>query len=532
MIVRDEQDLLPQCLASIQPWVDEICVVDTGSSDLTPHIALDFGASLVHMQWENNFAQARNRSLELASFSWILVIDADEQLAPTSGPVLRAAIDEPNALAFFLIRKDLRADGEPDELPLIRLFRNDPRIRFNLPVHEQIVDSLDALGCPFPRTIDASLLHSGYLPEVLARVDKFARNAAILRELVRDPSADSYIWLKFAQTLSRPIELRDRLNAFQTSLSLLDCVTPQAQSNLVYLPLIYDGLAETLERVTATGEAIAITERGLNQFPANAELLYRRADLAIRTGDLDRAALLLEASADAANCAVTYGRSSDIYARLPLLGRARIALARGDIPNACSILCETLSLYPRDIQARCLWCEQLIDSGFFDEAVLELSLFDDSSRNCSRVQLLTGDISWIQGHGPVARAHWGKCALASDIGHLSRCRIAMSSWASDRVDPASLLAIVQVRDIPSAACGLLLATAADLDASFDPAFSRTEIERYARRWFDSFVLRANSDSQEQLIANITKRKMSMPALCDCLFTDRSRTDLATHAGAF
>ncbi|MBV9271488.1 MAG: glycosyltransferase family 2 protein, partial [Candidatus Eremiobacteraeota bacterium] len=84
MIVKNEERFLGKCLASAQGIVDEMIVVDTGSSDATIEIAKRFGARVEQREWRNDFAWARNEALKLATKRWILVLDADEELLPES----------------------------------------------------------------------------------------------------------------------------------------------------------------------------------------------------------------------------------------------------------------------------------------------------------------------------------------------------------------------------------------------------------------------------------------------------------------
>ena len=79
MIVKDEESMLANCLKSVNGYVDEIIVVDTGSSDRTVEIAEEHGAKVFHHQWENDFSKHRNQAIGYASGDWILVLDADEE---------------------------------------------------------------------------------------------------------------------------------------------------------------------------------------------------------------------------------------------------------------------------------------------------------------------------------------------------------------------------------------------------------------------------------------------------------------------
>jgi glycosyltransferase involved in cell wall biosynthesis/Flp pilus assembly protein TadD len=82
MIIKDEEKYLARCLASVKPIVDEMIVVDTGSVDRSKDIATVMGAKVYDYEWCNDFAKARNYSLEKASGDWILILDGDEVISP------------------------------------------------------------------------------------------------------------------------------------------------------------------------------------------------------------------------------------------------------------------------------------------------------------------------------------------------------------------------------------------------------------------------------------------------------------------
>ena len=88
MIVKDEEKYLARCLQSAKTIVDEMIVVDTGSSDRTKELATIFGAKVFDFAWENDFSSARNYSLSKASGDWILVLDADEMISEKDQPFL------------------------------------------------------------------------------------------------------------------------------------------------------------------------------------------------------------------------------------------------------------------------------------------------------------------------------------------------------------------------------------------------------------------------------------------------------------
>ena len=82
MIVRDEEFSLENTLMTARPHVDEMIIVDTGSTDQTVSIAKKYADKVEHFRWIDDFSAARNYSLQFATKPWILVLDADEIIAP------------------------------------------------------------------------------------------------------------------------------------------------------------------------------------------------------------------------------------------------------------------------------------------------------------------------------------------------------------------------------------------------------------------------------------------------------------------
>lgn len=169
MIVRNEEQYLEDCLRSVQGAVDEIVIVDTGSTDGTMDIARRFGAKIREVPWQDDFAAARNASLEMATCDWILVLDADERLAEHSIEELRRMSFDPLPQAFVC---SVRGNESTAASPVLRFFRNTPSIRYKGRLHEQ----------PGPLDRDrvfnsaVTILHRGYAPDVVKARDKIQRN--------------------------------------------------------------------------------------------------------------------------------------------------------------------------------------------------------------------------------------------------------------------------------------------------------------------------------------------------------------------
>ncbi|MFP4101975.1 glycosyltransferase family 2 protein, partial [Coleofasciculus sp.] len=123
MIVKNEEASLPQVLESVQPIVDEMVILDTGSSDRTIDIAQEYGARVYHFQWCNDFSAARNQALQYVRGRWVLVLDADEVLTPEIIPEIQQAIKNDRYLVINLIRQEVGATQSPYSL-VSRLFRH------------------------------------------------------------------------------------------------------------------------------------------------------------------------------------------------------------------------------------------------------------------------------------------------------------------------------------------------------------------------------------------------------------------------
>ena len=185
LIVRDEARVMARCLTSLQGVVDEAVVVDTGSSDGTPEIAAGLGARVVHHPWTGDFAEARNVSLDTARGEWILYIDADEYLANGERAAVEARLRTAEEAAFrILLRPVVRSTPYYE----YRMWRNDPRIRFDGVIHETIVPAVHRVADEDGRAIgvwDLLLEHDGYEGD---QTHKHHRNLPLLRdELRHDP---------------------------------------------------------------------------------------------------------------------------------------------------------------------------------------------------------------------------------------------------------------------------------------------------------------------------------------------------------
>lgn len=200
IIVKNEETALPRCLASVQSVVDELIVLDTGSTDRTQEIAQSFGARTYSFAWCNDFSAARNESLKYAQGDWVLVLDADEVLVPEVVPALKQAMRSPTHLVVNLVRQEVGAAQSPYSL-VSRLFRRHPKIYFARPYHAMIDDSVTQLLQREPQwqvvnLPDVAILHAGYQTAAIAQHNKFARARATMEGFLATHPDDPYVCSK------------------------------------------------------------------------------------------------------------------------------------------------------------------------------------------------------------------------------------------------------------------------------------------------------------------------------------------------
>jgi tetratricopeptide (TPR) repeat protein len=203
MIVRNEERFLRDALASVAGCVDEICIADTGSTDGTVAIAESFGAKLTSITWRDDFAWARNAALDLATGAWVLVLDADERLAPGSRDALAALRHvRPDGQGRWIRCRNLNDAGREivaSTNAIVRIFPRDPAIRYRGRLHEFVAREGEE------RTIAAittpiEILHYGYLPDVMNERQKSERNLRVSRAALEAAPDDPALAYNFAMS--------------------------------------------------------------------------------------------------------------------------------------------------------------------------------------------------------------------------------------------------------------------------------------------------------------------------------------------
>ena len=284
MIVRDNEPTIVPCLASIRPWVDEIIVVDTGSTDRTPQICEEFGAKVFHFPWIDDFSAARNESIRHATGEWVFWMDSDDTIDPECGRQLRELAMSsiaPSVLGFVM---QVHCPGPDDELTVVdhvKLFRNRPEIRFEGRIHEQLIGSIRKLRGVIAWS-DIFVRHSGSDTSEQGRQRKIERDFRILMKDLKERPDHPFVLFNLGMTHSDAGNHEEAAQWLRRCLS----VSPWEQSHVRKAYALLVMCLTELGRLEEATNACAI---GRKYYPQDAELLFRQGILANETGQFPEA---------------------------------------------------------------------------------------------------------------------------------------------------------------------------------------------------------------------------------------------------
>ncbi len=283
MIVKNEEELLPDCLASIRDWVDEIIVVDTGSTDRTAEIARSFGAKVYHHPWEGDFSKARNQSLSYASGEWIFIIDADERMFAEDIPPLQKLLRDRRAQVISINVYNVYGDAEESVtfLPSTRFFRRSLGLRYEGIVHNVLAYPESQ---PVLRT-NIRLKHLGYGldPEKMRR--KLARSRELLEKQLAETPDNAFALFNYAQLLrGEQVEMPNQnaeliIASAQKAISLTD---PRKNTERHIHLMCLDQIAWTKFRLGEFESAEEYARRALSYKPNYLDPLLLLAHCAAR----------------------------------------------------------------------------------------------------------------------------------------------------------------------------------------------------------------------------------------------------------
>jgi glycosyltransferase involved in cell wall biosynthesis len=328
VIARNEEAMLSGCLESVAGAVDEIVVVDTGSTDRTIEVALAHGARVLEKPWTDDFSAARNAALEVATGDFVFFLDADERLEQAAMGVLRRLVrDEaenaaPTVYAPLILNVDAAgASLGADHMP--RLWRARPELRFTGRIHEQIGVGVTGLKLAYEDAL--TIIHLGYDPVLAKERGKHDRNIALLdRELAERPDDPALIFYRAKESYA----LGDDAAAAEGFQRVI-----REAPGLNYALSSYVFAVECLRSIGRSDEALHVAMDGVRHHAKYSELWYAAGMAALDLGKPVQAeALFREATVPSDGFALTAFNDPDIRAFRAELGRGQ-ALRVQNLPE-------------------------------------------------------------------------------------------------------------------------------------------------------------------------------------------------------
>ncbi|MBM7854298.1 glycosyltransferase involved in cell wall biosynthesis [Desulfohalotomaculum tongense] len=283
IIAKDEEKQIARCINSAKPFVDQIVVVDTGSTDKTVDIAKELGAEVYKITWQDDFSQARNISLEYATGDWILFLDCDEELDSATAPTLKKLVNDDNYDAYWLQFINIFNNRPSTSFLAFRLFRNNPLFRFECRIHEQILPSV--LRHISPARIglaDVTVYHYGYEKNTIESKNKIERNIRLLEKARQEYGNSGFIAFYLG------VE-QQRMGNYQKALEYYTESLDKSSLDANYVPAMLRAMAYCFISLGRYQEGLSLLNRYLPVYPDYTDLMYLKGLLYFELGKYHRA---------------------------------------------------------------------------------------------------------------------------------------------------------------------------------------------------------------------------------------------------
>ncbi len=265
LIARNEERCIARCLDSARAHVDQMLVLDTGSTDATREIAASGGARVISAAWPDDFSAARNLALSHTDAPWRLVLDADEWLHAGMRCLAEIRARAPGFVG--LARVDSAVEGECGEVQhapswIPRLL--PAGVRYEGRIHEQPVSTLPRERLPLV------IGHDGYLAS--QREAKAGRNERLLRIALGECPDDAYLHYQLGKDLEVRSRFDDALPHYLQALR--GCEAAAAWRHDLIVRLLF-----TLKKTRRFDSAVELASRELERWRDSPDFFFTLGDL-------------------------------------------------------------------------------------------------------------------------------------------------------------------------------------------------------------------------------------------------------------
>jgi tetratricopeptide (TPR) repeat protein len=450
MIVKDEEEMLPRCLAAARDAVDEIVVVDTGSTDRTVEIAESFGARVLHHQWNGSFADARNVSIDAATGDWLMYLDADEVLVEADAPRLRELTGRTWREAFFLVETNFTGelgDGTAVTHNALRMWRNRPEYRFEGRLHEQFAKALPGY---LPERIEATTVrveHFGYLGVVRDEKEKARRNIELLEQQAADGVDTAFQAFNLGSEYGAIGDPGRALEQFRKAWRMLE--GDPGRRTYPYVPSLASRYVKALRITGDLAGAHRQADEGLALFPGFTDLVFEQACAARDAGDHETAIGLLERCLEMGDAPPKYSATVGCGSYLALLALADVHARLRQDADAERLLVSCLERYPTFLSAVYPLAVAMLRRGADAPAVVA-AIESRVAELTPSARFLLGTALYEAGHADAAEPQFGAVLERQPGSSTARVALAEALLSQRRLEEAAPIAADVPGDDPCA----------------------------------------------------------------------------------
>lgn len=285
IVVKNEEANLRVCLDCIKDIVDEMIVVDTGSTDQTIAVAEKYGTQVYRYEWQDDFALAKNFALDKSEGDWIIFLDADEYFTAETvkniPDVIAKHQHECDGFLTQMVNIDVDQENKiMDQFFTVRIFRNDPNMRFVGKVHEQIHNLTGRKNAWYKVNPDEiELYHTGYSSHIIRQ--KCERNLKLLLVQMQNNEEDINLYRYLADTYYG-------LDEYQQAIKYARLDLASGKKELAYASRSYRILVNALGQIQADFKDIETAiQQAIATFPDLPDFYAEYALLLFKHGRYD-----------------------------------------------------------------------------------------------------------------------------------------------------------------------------------------------------------------------------------------------------
>ncbi|MDQ0227136.1 tetratricopeptide repeat-containing glycosyltransferase family 2 protein [Metabacillus niabensis] len=285
MIVKNEEKVIERCLSSVAHLVDEIIVVDTGSTDRTKEIVSKYTSHIYDFKWIEDFSAARNFAASKATGKWILVLDADEYVDEENFQVFLTDLRNENDDYDAYYAKILNFAGSFGETLVQnyhdRIYKNNGKISYYRKIHEQFKHN-EGVDLKYKNS-NLLIFHSGYLKHTVDEKDKNKRNKKLIDIEMSNENKNAFDYFNLGNEYSSMGDVTKALDAYVEAYKLKsDFRLSWVSTTLIQIVICLIQLKRFNDALNVLDDAGVIYEN-------SPEFLYLKGEIFFLRGQMDDA---------------------------------------------------------------------------------------------------------------------------------------------------------------------------------------------------------------------------------------------------